>query len=105
MRLAEHHLLIATHTANAIIFTNSQRHIMWVNEEFTRFTGYTAKEALGRKPGEFLQFELTEPATIQAMHDAFDRGQRFQGGVYNRHKNGQTYWVNLDIIPLHQEVG
>ena len=97
--------LVATRTANAIVFTDPQRRITWVNEGFTRMTGYSAAESLGKKPGDFLQSSHSDPATIQAMRTAFDRGCKFQGEICNRRKTGEDYWVNLDVIPLHDEAG
>jgi PAS domain S-box-containing protein len=105
LRQTERLALVATRTSNAIVFTDAQRRITWVNEGFTRMTGYTATESLGKKPGAFLQSPRTDPAMVQAMRAAFDRGEAFQGEVCNRRKDGQDYWVTLDVIPLHDEAG
>ena len=97
--------LVATRTTNAVIFTDAQRRITWVNDGFVRITGFTANEAIGKKPGDFLQSPRTDQATIRAMRTAFDHGQSFQGDICNQNKEGQDYWVNLDVIPLHDEHG
>ncbi|MCS6242357.1 MAG: PAS domain S-box protein [Opitutus sp.] len=102
---AEQLALVATRTTNAVVFTDAQRRITWVNDGFVRITGYTAREAIGKKPGDFLQSVRTDPATIRAMRAAFDRGMSFQGDICNQRKDGQDYWVNLDVIPLHDELG
>jgi PAS domain S-box-containing protein len=102
---AEQLALVATRTTNAVVFTDAQRRITWVNDGFVRITGYTASEAIGKKPGEFLQSPRTDPATIRAMRAAFDRGLSFQGDICNQRKDGLDYWVNLDVIPLHDEHG
>lgn len=45
--------LVASHTTNAVILASADGKIEWVNEGFTRITGYTLPEVIGRKPGIF----------------------------------------------------
>ncbi len=54
--------LVASRTDNAVIITDAKVRIEWVNEGFTRITGYTAEEVLGRNPGSFLQGPESDPA-------------------------------------------
>ena len=95
-RLAE----IARRTSNAVIITDAQRRITWVNEGFSRITNYSSKEVVGKKPGEFLQFDKTDKDTIARLRAALDAGQGFRGEILNRSKDGQEYWLDLDIQPL-----
>ena len=59
--------LISEKTTNLAIFTDPFCRIVWVNESFTRVTGYTLKEVIGRVPGQFLQCEDTCPKTVERM--------------------------------------
>ncbi|MBL8350200.1 MAG: PAS-domain containing protein [Burkholderiaceae bacterium] len=97
--------LVARRTSNAVVITDRQGLITWVNEGFERLTGHTAAAALGRSPGALLQTDATNPATVQAMREALSAGQGYQGEVLNRSKSGRHYWVELDIQPLHDEAG
>jgi len=45
--------LIATKTKSGVIITDRFGNIEWVNESFTKTTGYTLDEVKGRKPKEF----------------------------------------------------
>ena len=45
--------LAASRTDNAVIITDAEVRIEWVNEGFTRMTGYSSEEVLGRKPARF----------------------------------------------------
>ena len=40
------------YTDNAVVLTDDNGLIEWVNEGFTRITGFTLDEAIGRKPEE-----------------------------------------------------
>ena len=47
--------LVAERTSNAVVITSPDERITWVNDGFTRITGYTLDEVRGRRPNEFLQ--------------------------------------------------
>lgn len=97
--------LVARLTSNAVVITNVQRQITWVNEGFERITGYSAAEAIGQTPAHLLQFDGTDPAAILQMRAALNRGQSFQGKLLNRSKHGQIYWLEIEIQPLHDRAG
>jgi diguanylate cyclase (GGDEF)-like protein/PAS domain S-box-containing protein len=87
------------------VLTDAQRRITWCNAGFTRLSGYSLAEARGRSPGELLQFEGTDPATVAAMRSALRAGLAFKGRVLNRARDGRAYWLSLDIEPLHDRHG
>jgi len=96
---------IARRTTNSIVITDADRRITWANEGFTRISGYTLGEALGKKPAELLQFGKTDPRTIERLREALDAGRHFRGAILNRGKHGQEYWLDLDIHPDFDENG
>jgi len=91
---------VAEHTTNAIIITDKQRRITWVNEGFTRLTGYSLQDVQGLSPGKLLQTEATDPDTIRRLGQTLDAGQPFKGNILNRSKQGRDYWVAMEIQPL-----
>ncbi|MEQ9460905.1 MAG: PAS domain S-box protein [Phycisphaeraceae bacterium] len=94
--------MVAEGTTNAVIIADPQRRITWVNRGFTTITGYTLDEARGRNPGSFLQCEQTDQETAERMRDALRREQSFRGEILNRGKNGNLYWLELDIQPIRE---
>jgi PAS domain S-box-containing protein len=97
--------LVAERTDNIVLITDAQRRTVWANEAFTRVTGYTLVEAIGKTPGELLQTEATDPAEIARMRAAFDNGQGVRVELLNRGKTGRAYWLDIDIQPLHDASG
>jgi PAS domain S-box-containing protein len=97
--------LVARRTSNAVVITDLQRRITWVNDGFERITGYSQAEALGQPPARLVQCERTDPATLQAMRAALNAGQGFRGEVLNRAKDGSHHWLDIDIQPLHDDQG
>lgn len=97
--------LVAARTDNAVVLTDASGRIEWINEGFTRITGYTFEEVRGRKPGSFLQGPETDPATIRLMREQLRRGEGFRTEVLNYGKGGRKYWLALEVQPIHDACG
>ena len=96
---------IAAATNNSVIITNIEGRIEWVNEGFTRLTGYALPEVAGRTPGSFLQGPETDPSTIEQMRRGLASGLGFSVEVQNYNRAGQSYWVRVEVQPLQDAVG
>jgi len=97
--------LVAERTTNAVVITDVDRRIIWANAGFERITGYTFAEVLGRKPGDFLQFEKSDPVTRRQMREALDAAKPVRVQILNRGKSRREYWLDLDIQPLQNDTG
>ena len=97
--------LVASQTDNAVIISDKDGYIEWVNDGFTRMTGYTLEEAVGQKPGPLLQGPLTDPGTIRQISDSLRQKTGFTEEILNYHKNGETYWLSIAITPILDEQG
>ena len=91
---------VASQTTNGVVITDAEGRVEWINEGFTRISGYTLEEMRGRKPGELLQGEATDPATVAEMHAALARREGFAVDILNYAKSGQPYWVRISCNPL-----
>jgi len=105
VRELERLALVARSTTNAVVITDLDRRITWVNEGFTRITGWTLGEVVGRVPGDFLQTERTDPAAIAAMRDALKDARSCRVEILNRGKDGREYWLDVEIQPVRNEAG
>jgi two-component system NtrC family sensor kinase len=97
--------IVAQKTQKGVIITDAQGCIEWVNEGFTRISGYVLEEMQGKKPGEVLQGPQTDPVTIAQLRKALATGVPFNQEIYNYSKDGRGYWVALSIAPIYQETG
>ncbi len=97
--------MVARHTSNAVVITDADRRITWVNDGFERVTGYRLEEVLGQSPGRLLQCERTDARVIDRMRVAFDEGRAFRGELLNRSRDGRDYWVDIEIQPLRRDNG
>ncbi len=92
--------LVANETDNSVVITDAHGHIEYVNAGFTRLTGYTAAEALGRKPGELLQGKHTDADAKRRIREKLDAQQPFSDEILNYNKAGASYWISLAINPV-----
>ncbi|MBE2205170.1 MAG: PAS domain S-box protein [Chthoniobacterales bacterium] len=97
--------LVAEKTTNAVIIASANGLIEWVNAGFTRLTGFTLQEVVGKRPGRFLQGELTNAQTTQRMRTAVSAREGFSETVINYTKDRQPYWVSIECQPLLNEQG
>ncbi|QDV38145.1 PAS domain S-box protein [Tautonia plasticadhaerens] len=97
--------LVASRTDNAVIITDADGVIEWVNDGFTRITEYPAEEAIGRRPGSFLQGPETDPGVVASMRDHRLRGEGFRAEVVNYSRSGRPYWLSLEVQPVRDDSG
>ncbi|MDA5483057.1 CHASE domain-containing protein [Yersinia intermedia] len=95
--------LVAKNTSNAVVITDVNRKIVWVNEGFERITGYSQSEVLGKSPGKLLQCSNTDQRVASEMNAALEAGESFKGEIVNCAKSGREYWVELEIQPRYND--
>jgi PAS domain S-box-containing protein len=96
---------IARRTSEAVVITDAERRIEWVNAAYTRITGYTLEEVRGELAGGFLHGERTDTAAAAAIRTALERGEAVAAEVVNYARDGREFIVRLDIKPLHDALG
>jgi diguanylate cyclase (GGDEF)-like protein/PAS domain S-box-containing protein len=96
---------ITTYTAEGMIITDVHGKIVWVNKGFEHISGYSFKEAYGKRPGSLLQGKDTDPETITYMSQCLKEGKEFSCEVLNYTKSGYEYWLKLTIHPKRNVEG
>ncbi len=88
----------------SMVITDHAMTIVYVNERYTRLTGYSRQELIGQKASH-LKSGLTPVKTYQDLHTALQEGHEWRGEFHNRKKNGQLYWEAALISPLKNQHG
>jgi len=78
--------------------------IVYVNDGFTRMTGYSREEAIGNTP-RMLQGEKTDRAVLEKLRKRLKDGQAFFGHTVNYRKDGSEFINQWDIHPLTNNEG
>lgn len=94
---------LAQETDNAVILTDANQNITWVNRSFEKISGYSFEEVLGRRPGVFLQGEHSDKNVIRRMGEALQNGHGFNEELINYHKDGKPYWLRINCQPLYRD--
>jgi PAS domain S-box-containing protein len=101
---------VITNSTDVVLITEAEPidlpgpKIVYVNEAFTKLTGYTSEEVIGKTP-RILQGEKTNRAELDRLRLALQKWEPCEIEVVNYKKNGEIYWANLSIIPLANETG
>jgi len=96
---------VVRQTRNAVVITDADGDIVWVNAGFTRTSGYTLEEVIGRTPGQVLQGPETNGADLARIRNAMEARQAVNFELVNYHKDGTPYWIGMKIEPMIGEFG
>ncbi len=91
-------------SANAIVVTNLNGIIEYVNPGFSRITGYTPQEAIGQHT-RMLKSGYHSQEFYAKLWGSLSRGEVWQGEMVNRKKNGEHYWEFATMSPVKDEQG
>ncbi|NJO39284.1 MAG: PAS domain S-box protein [Cyanobacteria bacterium CRU_2_1] len=78
--------------------------IIYVNEAFTRKTGYAFDEVIGKTP-RILQGPKSDRATLDKIRAALEQWQPIMVDLLNYRKDRSEFWIELSIFPVANEAG
>ena len=86
-----------------MMVTDADTVIQRVNQSFTRITGYSAEEVIGKSP-EFLKSGKHDAEFFRGMWGKIARDGYWQGEIWNRRKNGEIYlqWLTITAVASTQ---
>lgn len=85
--------------ANAIVITQVDGAIQWVNSAFTALTGYTSAESMGQNP-RVLKSGKHPPEFYTSLWQTIMAGQVWHGELINKRKDGTFYTEEMTITPV-----
>ena len=95
---------VFTSAREGITITDANGTIIDVNEAFTRITGYTREEVLGKNPRILSSGRQSREFYAAMWQDLNEKGQWF-GEIWNKRKNGQIYPESLTISAVCDPIG
>jgi diguanylate cyclase (GGDEF)-like protein/PAS domain S-box-containing protein len=88
---------------SAIVITDLEARIEYVNPAFEQSTGYELVEVLGKNP-RILKSDRTPDAIYKEMWSVLKSGQTWRGELCNRRKDGQEFWEYTVIAPIRNDM-
>ncbi len=92
------------HAADAILITDTEGTIKYVNPAFEELTGFSQSEAIGRTP-RILKSGQQDDTYYQELWDAILNGTVWEEQVINETKTGQQYVAHQIITPVTDAAG
>lgn len=90
--------------ANAIVITDVKGVIVWVNDSFSKMTGFTAEEAVGATP-HLLYSGKQDETFYDDLWNTIQSGEVWDGDLVNRRKDGSLYDEHQTITPVTDDNG
>lgn len=102
--------MVVNNANDAILITEAEPwddpgpRIVYSNDAFTRMTGFTPAEILGKTP-RMLHGKSTDPEARTKIRAALSKWQPVLVEIINYRKDGTPFWVELSIVPVADETG
>ncbi len=97
-------------TNEAVVITEAEPivppgpRILFVNDAYTKMTGFTKEEAIGQTP-RITQNANTQRSELDKVAVAFKNWSPFEMTIVNARKDGKEFWVNVRATPIANEKG
>lgn len=101
---------VVVNTNDAVLITEAEPidepgpRIIYVNEAFTRTTGYTLEEVIGKTP-RILQGAKTNRQALIKVREALTNWQPVTVETINYRKDGSEFWVEFSIVAVANRQG
>jgi PAS domain S-box-containing protein len=95
---------VVTQAADAVVITDLDGNIEYVNPAFERTTGYTLAEVRGKNP-RVLKSGQHDQKFYEDLWQTVLKGEVFAAEIYNRKKNGEIFIEIKTISPIRDEDG
>lgn len=101
---------VVVNTNDAVLITEAEPfdepgpRILYVNDAFTKMTGYTAEEVIGKTP-RILQGPKSDRKELKRLSKSLRKWESCEVTMINYKKNGDEFWVNFTVIPVADEKG
>lgn len=101
---------VITNTNDGVVITDSSPldepgpKIVYVNDAFTKMTGYTRQEVIGKTP-RILQGPKSDKQALARLRNSIEKRETCEIETINYKKNGEEFWVNFSIVPMVDDKG
>ncbi|MCU7552319.1 PAS domain S-box protein [Chitinophagaceae bacterium LB-8] len=97
--------LVVKETNNAVSLIELDGTTSWINNAYTKITGYTADEVIGFKNSDFLKGEESDDIALMQMDQLFREGAPFQVEMLSNTKSNAKVWLEISGEPIFDHQG
>jgi diguanylate cyclase (GGDEF)-like protein/PAS domain S-box-containing protein len=89
---------------DAVIITDEKDIVLRVNKAFSKLTGYSTEEVVGKK-SDFFKSAKLDPDFLQLIHASLSHDKFWAGEIYDNRKDGTVYLKRLTISAVCDDEG
>lgn len=97
-------MIVHRHSSEAMVVTDPSGRLLSVNPAFTKITGYTPEEVIGKRLN-ILSSGRHDESFYRAMWHSIQTTGTWEGDIWNRRKNGEIYAERLIINTCYDDDG
>ncbi len=101
---------VITNTNDAVLITEAEPidlpgpKIVYANQAFTRMTGYTLEDVLGKTP-RILQGPASDRSQLDKIRENMGQWRGADAELINYRKDGVEFWNSFSLVPVADETG
>ncbi|MEO6732022.1 MAG: PAS domain S-box protein, partial [Ferruginibacter sp.] len=88
-----------------IIISDKNGKVQWINDGFTKITGYKLEEIIGKNQDNILNGPLTNKPLNKRIAEQLILGEAVVEEMVGYHKNGAAFWLSMSIKPIFDDTG
>lgn len=88
----------------SVLITNKNGKIEYINKAFTKISGYTADDVIGKTP-DMLNSGKMPDKTYEELWETILSGKTWTGELLNKNKVGELYWISTVISSIKNKEG
>lgn len=102
---AEKYAFVTQHTNSSVLILDENAEVESVNDAFTKITGYSAKDVIGKFPLDVLGGPATTDAERTELINGIKLRKPFKLCVHKHRKSGEVIIVNVETQPVFDQDG
>ena len=90
---------------NLVCIIDADSRVVWCNHAFEQQSGWSLAEIRGQNLADLVRVPGLDDVSNQAVAEAMARREPYTGQTVNQDRHGRQYWVEFNIVPLHDTEG
>jgi PAS domain S-box-containing protein len=97
--------LVASKTDNGVVILDAQGYVEWINDSFSRMTGFRPAAIRGQSLAAMLFDEDAEADARRQFQRFLEAGHGLSQEIEQTRDDGQSYWLSIGVTPVFSEEG
>ncbi|MDO8884692.1 PAS domain S-box protein, partial [Pseudotabrizicola sp.] len=92
---------VVEHMSNLVVVIDTDQRVTWANRAWERRTGWPLSEAIGKDLSSLVRGKHNDPDNEASVAKAIAHNEPYHGETINFDRDGNSYWIDFNILPLY----